>query len=73
MITFNVTLEQAAELTGIPAATLAGLRDGSLVAVPREPTEAFIAAIRYAKKRGMLAEGIYAAIVLAAEQEPGHD
>ena len=26
---------------GIPAATLRGLRDGSLVVVPREPTEAW--------------------------------
>lgn len=30
----NLTLAEVAEVLGIPAATLAGLRDGSLVAVP---------------------------------------
>ncbi len=31
----------ASRWSGIPAATLRGLRDGSLVAVPREPTRAW--------------------------------
>lgn len=33
--------EAIAAIAGIPAETLRGLRDGSLVAVPREPTEAW--------------------------------
>jgi hypothetical protein len=34
--------EIAASLTGIPAATLAGLRDGTLVAVPKRLLDAFV-------------------------------
>jgi hypothetical protein len=37
-----LTLGQIAVITGIPVSALAGLRGGSLVAVPREPTEAML-------------------------------
>jgi hypothetical protein len=37
-----VVYRMCAELLGVPADTLAGLRNGTLVAVPREPTEAMI-------------------------------
>ena len=38
------TLRDYARWLEIPAATLAGLRDGTLVAVPVEPTEAMLLA-----------------------------
>lgn len=38
----DVALDALEAALGIPAETLRGLRDGSLVAVPREPTEAMI-------------------------------
>lgn len=39
------TLRRYAEWLGIPAATLRGLRDGSLVAVPVEPTMVMLQAV----------------------------
>lgn len=76
MITFNITLAEVAEMTGIPAATLAGLRDGSLVAVPREPTDAMVLQgwlhlSRLRPDTGHVTR-VYRAM-LAAAQEPDHD
>lgn len=59
------TLRRYAEWLGIPAETLRGLRDGSLVAVPAEPTEAMLDAGREATT----AWGVYR-LMLAAAQEP---
>lgn len=41
-------INELANLSGIPATTLRGLRDGSLVAVPAEPDEIITDAIREA-------------------------
>lgn len=62
------------EALSIPAATLAGLRDGSLVAAPREPTlhmtSAAIKACPFVD--GWNAGAIYTAM-LAASEAPGHE
>lgn len=44
----DVALDAMEAALGIPAETLRGLRDGSLVAVPREPDEIITYAIREA-------------------------
>lgn len=47
-MTFKMTLSSeavlrmAADLSGIPAATLSALRSGEMVAVPHDPTEAML-------------------------------
>jgi len=72
------------EALGIPAETLAGLRNGTLVAVPREPTEAMVGYGGASHDHPSVFMGgpshnsrdkarrIWAAM-LAAAQEPGHD
>lgn len=56
----------AERTAGIPASTLAGLRDGRLVAVPREPTEAMLTAGREATT----AWGTYRLMLTAAPEAP---
>lgn len=65
-------IEELAALIGIPAATLRGLREKRLVAVPREPTDAMWDAARAQLSAG---EGVLAIwrAMLAAAQEPQHD
>lgn len=65
------------DMLGIPASTLAGLRDGTLVAVPREPTEAMHNAARdwsaakYGKPIGIDASaGCWRAMLAAAPEAP---
>lgn len=70
-------LDTVAYTTGIPAATLRGLRDGSLVAVPREPTKAMLRAVgecddkhfAWGNAHGADFETLWA-VALAAAQEP---
>lgn len=80
----DVALDALEGANGIPVATLAGLRDGSLVAVPREPTRKQwdrVAEMCYAVPEStwqLRAEAIWPEVVqafamLAAAQEPGHD
>lgn len=53
-------------LTEAEAATLAGLREGRLVAVPREPTEAML---RAATDSGGGYRGKWAAMLAAAQKD----
>jgi hypothetical protein len=76
------TMLQAFALTGIPAATLAGLRDGSLVAVPRDKLVALAtpkSASRVVNpwteiaRMNEAAEAILAAAARRARAEAGHE
>lgn len=76
------SLRAVAQALGIPAATLAGLRDGSLVAVPREPTVGIdfasspsrVIVTRTVWKGGRLQQTeIPMEEFFTAEQEPGHE
>lgn len=73
----DAALDALEAALGIPAATLRGLRDGSLVAVPREPTEAWwnsVAVRLDAHTSSLFMERLrdaHAQLMLAAAQEPG--
>lgn len=68
------TLRDYARWLEIPAATLAGLRDGTLVAVPREPTDAMKQAGDNALclwvAPAMHADDAYRAMLAAAQEPP---
>jgi len=76
VITFNITLAEVAEKTGISAATLAGLRDGSLVAVPRGDLEMLLIAVTTSISRltemggALIAQECKIAAVLTASEAP---
>lgn len=66
----DYTLRRYAEWLGIPAATLRGLRDGSLVAVPAEPTQEMWDAGRAQLSAGEGVLAIWRAMLAAAQEPP---
>lgn len=58
-------------LTPAEAATLAGLREGRLVAVPREPLEHIMSLLRLV--RCFEAAAVVQGWLTAAQEEPRHD